>query len=62
MPLALGGADTLENLQGLCKACHAGKTLAERATPKIVRADGSPIAERIASRAEWYRRKRAGQV
>ena len=29
-PLFQGGADTLENLQGLCKSCHASKTAKER--------------------------------
>lgn len=62
VPLAQGGEDTLENLQGLCKACHQGKTRAERAVPKIVNADGSPITGRIEARRAWYRRKREGQL
>lgn len=29
VPRALGGADNLENLQGLCKSCHSRKTARE---------------------------------
>ena len=29
LPLCMGGADTLENLQIICKACHAEKTQLE---------------------------------
>ena len=50
LPLALGGADILENLEGLCKACHVIKT----------RADVKAIAKanRIIARRNGTRRRR----
>jgi 5-methylcytosine-specific restriction enzyme A len=36
VPLALGGRDMLDNLQVLCRACHAGKT-AHQDLPALAR-------------------------
>ena len=44
-PLAKGGTDALDNLQGLCKTCHDDKTVREkghRRKPRIG-ADGWPV-------------------
>jgi 5-methylcytosine-specific restriction endonuclease McrA len=51
VPLALGGADTDENLQVLCSPCHAGKT-ATRDIPAIAK------TERIKARHLGARRAR----
>jgi 5-methylcytosine-specific restriction endonuclease McrA len=50
-PLWCGGADTLSNLQWLCRRCHLGKTVGE--TPIRAKAD------RLAARAELTRQRRA---
>ena len=45
VPLSQGGTDAFENLQGLCKACHAEKTAEEhpaRRDKPVIGLDGWP--------------------
>jgi len=47
LPLSQGGTDAFENLQGLCKPCHAAKTAdehPERVKRPEIGLDGWPVA------------------
>jgi 5-methylcytosine-specific restriction protein A len=70
IPLALGGSDTTENMQILCKPCHGTKT-ARRDVPAIAKAERARahhLGARRASqplpcgRASKYKRTMTGRI